>query len=221
MPLVPSHQCPADTLQACSQSTMSPLLTQPWLAAGHGTASRSLSSTPDLCLRVAVHHPCTHGRPAPFPRRSHWKCSVELGGTAPARCLEAASSQRPTRCQAGSAAVPDPLSHPESPSVCPTPAAPLGAEPTGRCGHMLCRPPWVRTRSGLLLPSCVQPQSWGLGWRAPGRGVPTELPCTERREGERKEWKHRGPAHKAGILLRNPIRSVRSQRVPVLPTGTL
>lgn len=83
MPLVPSHQCPADTLQACSQSTVSPLLTQPWLAAGHGTASRSLSSTPDLCLRVAVHHPCTHGRPAPFPGGHTGNAQLSLAGLRP------------------------------------------------------------------------------------------------------------------------------------------
>lgn len=62
---------------------MSPLLTQPWLAAGHGTASRSLSSSPDLCPRVAVNHPCTHGRPAPFPGGHAGKAQLSLAGLRP------------------------------------------------------------------------------------------------------------------------------------------
>lgn len=108
------------------------------------------------------------GLPA-LPRRSHGKCSAGRGGTAPGRCLEAASSRGPHEQGRGCPLINPPS---QSPPHLPHTLRCSGDRARREMSAALCRPPWVRTRSGLLLPSRAQPPSLGQGarCRAPHRG---------------------------------------------------
>lgn len=207
MPLVPLHQCPADTLQACSLPTTSPLLTPPWLAAGQETASCSLSSTPDLCLGVAVHHPCTHGRPA----RSSPEVTWEMLSWAWRDCAQTVPGgsflPRPTRCQAGSGLSPDQPAFPESPSPAPHPPPLRGQSLEGDVGRALPSSLGKNKVWTSAADSCPASQPRGRGSvQGPSQGSPQGCPAQRGGRGEERS----GPAHRAGILLGNPIRSVGS-----------